>query len=70
MTKMQNQTVERHGLLPLINNLLARLRPHTNRSKSNDDASLLPFEGTDAHTEQDIGFHHDGRPHERDEWRF
>ncbi len=63
MTKTQTDPAGRQGLMPLISSLLQRLHPHR-------DASLLPFEGTDAHTEQDIGFHRDGRPHERDEWRF
>jgi hypothetical protein len=64
MTKVQTSAGEKqHGLMPLINSLFTRLHPHSNNG-------LLPFEGTDAHTEQDIGFHHDGRPHERDEWRF
>jgi hypothetical protein len=63
MTKIQPQPPERHGLLPMINNLFTRLHPRPHEG-------FPHFDGLDPHTEQDIGFHRDGRVHERDEWRF
>jgi hypothetical protein len=63
MTKIQPQTQERHGLLPIINSLFSRLHPRTQQG-------FPHFDHMDSHTEQDIGFHRDGRLHERDEWRF
>ncbi|KAA0699898.1 hypothetical protein DTW90_11320 [Neorhizobium sp. P12A] len=63
MTKVQPQSNEQHGLLPIINTLFTRLR-------SRPTKGFPHFDTLDSHTEEDIGFHRDGRLHEKDEWRF